>query len=386
MKLFKSKGFHQQVYRSKHNDVTAFHAKYFDISAKEYVPFMLFKLSSILLGRFYYRVIKYFFDNGPSKDLTPTTLYQFINSTGLSRYVRESRVDLKFFENLAMKTGQIELDHINNTAHPKKEIDETDEQAMDRVQRACFLAVPIHYHSFVHFHAPTAMAIYADTIDRGKLRTLLKRHTRYTLIYNNGGITASSSDFFCKTLMPDYSNKRASDSIVSRVQQYWDIKQVTNPELPPARSLANENNFTMNWLPSLDSSFSFDKKIMSFYPHIQCYVDSQNLDLDELIKFNHWLSDNIYPIPQKLINTTIPLIYLIWSNSVVHSLEHAEYYKWKAYARYGAKTTNDSWYRYFMNIYAKPYGSFFRNEKLSKYIPAIKALEGAEDCYTSIQF
>ena len=92
------------------------------------------------------------------------------------------------------------------------------------------------------------------------------------------------------------------------------------------------------------------------------------------------------PIPDEIKNTEIPLSYLVWSNSVVHSLEHAEYYKWIDHARYGSKSENDSWYRFFMNTYTKPYGSIFRNEKLSKYIPSIKDLDGADSCYVSIQF
>lgn len=386
MKLFKSTGSYQQAYNSKYNDVTAYHSSFKDICLIDYASALVFKMPLLVKDRICYRLIRRFFDKGMSRDLSKSTMYEMIVSTGLSRYVRNNILDLKYFENIGMNTAIIELDHQQKMAIPLPQPGETSNQTMDRAQRACFLAVPIHYHSFVHFHAPTAMAIYSNMISNGKLKTLLKRHTRYTLVYNNGGISASSSDFFCNTLLPDYSNKRASDSILSRVQQYWNITKHLTPSLPPAREIANSDNFTMNWQPDLSDGLAFERKIMSFYPYIRSYVQSHNLTADELLNFSRWFSENIYPIPESIQATEIPLTYLIWSNSVVHSLEHAEYYKWKAYARYGPKTDNDAWYRYFMNVYAKPYGALFRNEKLHKHIPEIKDLDGADDSYVSIQF
>lgn len=386
MKLFKSEGSYQQTFLSKHNDVTAYHSSPRDISIRDYASTLFFKAPLMILNRIYYVIKRRFFDSKPSEDLTPVTLYSLIVTTGLARYVRDNRLDLRYFENIGMPTAIIDLDHHSKTATPESFNKETPTDTMDRAQRACFLAVPLHYHSFVHFHAPTAMAVYSNTIESGKFRKFLRLHTRYTLVYNNAGISASSSDLFCDTMLPDYSNRRASDSILARIQQYWNITKQTNPSLPPAREIANPDNFIMDWIPSLDTSLPFCRKLMSFYPHIRSYVESQNFSLEELTKFSSWFNDNIYPIPDDIKNTEIPLSYLVWSNSVVHSLEHAEYYQWKEHARYGSKTDNDSWYRFFMSTYTKPYGSIFRNEKLSKYIPSIKDLDGADSCYVSIQF
>ena len=386
MKIFKSEGSYQQAFLSKHNDVTAYHSSPRDISVKDYLSAAFFKIPLMIFNRIYYGVERRFFDNKPSEDLTPAALYSLIVTTGLARYVRDDVLDLKYFENIGMPTATIDLDHDLGVATPQSFDKESPNEAMDRAQRACFLAVPLHYHSFVHFHVPTAMAIYSNRIKQGKFRKFLKLHTRYTLVYNNGGINASSSDLFCDTMLPDYSNRRASDSILARVQQYWNIVKQTNLSLPPAKEIANPDNFTMDWMPSLNSDLPFCRKIMSFYPHIRSYVESQNFSEEELNDFSSWFSDNVYPIPDDMKNTVIPLSYLVWSNSVVHSLEHAEYYKWKENARYGPKTENDAWYRYFMNTYTQPYGSMFRNEKLSKYIPSIKNLDGWDCCYVSIQF
>lgn len=385
MGLFKSEGRYQQAYDSKNNDVTAFHTGPKDISIQDMTSTVLSKFPLLVGSRGYYRV-KRLFDKKPSQDLTPETLYSLIETTGLSRYVRGDLLDLKYFGNIGMATARVNLDHEKKIATPEPLENETPEETMDRAQRACFLAVPIHYHSFVHFHGPTAMAIYAEQTKNKKFKKLLKRHTRYTLVYNNGGIEASSSDFFCDKLLPDYSNKRASDSILGRVQQYWNITKSVDSDLPPARDISNPENFDMDWEPKLKSELAFEKKIMSFYPLVRSYVDAQNISKEDLADFAKWFSENIYPIPEELHKTTIPLTYLVWSNSVVHSLEHAEYYKWKDHARYGPKTDDDSWYRYFMNTFTRPYGSLFRNEKLSKYIPEIKELDGHENCYISIQF
>ena len=386
MKIFKSEGSYQQAFESKHNDVTAYHSNTRDISIQDYASMVFFKVPSIIFRRAIYGIKRRFFDKKPSEDLAPATLYSLIAATGLARYVRENTLNLQYFENIGMSTATIDLDHALKIATPQPIDEETLTETMDRAQRACFLAIPLHYHSFVHFHSPTAMAVYSNDIKPGKFRSFLKRHTRYTLVYNNGGIDASSSDLFCDTMIPDYSNRRASDSIFSRVQQYWNITKQTNPSLPPAKTIANPDNFTMNWIPSLDNDLPFCQKIMSFYPHVRSYVESQNFSSKELNDFSNWLSDNIYPISDEIKNTMIPLSYLVWSNSVAHSLEHAEFYKWIAYARFGPKTKNDAWYRYFMSTYTQPYGSIFRNEKLSNFIPSIKNLDGADSCYVSIQF
>ncbi|WP_394132995.1 hypothetical protein [Shewanella maritima] len=385
MKLLKSSGKYQQAFDSKHNDVTAFHSSPSDISLFDYAQALWFKVPALVLGRSYYRIVRHF-DKGPSKDLDPSSLYQLIVTTGLARYVRHDLLDLKYFANIGMQTAQILLDHQKAIAMPDKRENEDSMQAMDRAQRACFLAVPIHYHSFVHFHAPTAMAVYAANLSASKFKTFLRRHSRYTLIYNNGGIDLASSNYMCQTLLPDYSNHRASDSILARVQQFWNITEQTNPQMPLARTIANPDNFVMDWSVQNDASLPFEQKIHQYYPYIHDYVARQSFTTEELTAFSRWFSAHIYPIPEQLQGTIVPLTYLVWSNSVVHSLEHAEYYKWKAYARYGDKQADDSWYRYFMNAFTKPYGSYFRDERLVKYLPEIAHLDGADDCYVSIQF
>ncbi|QOL25692.1 hypothetical protein LP316_15600 [Thalassotalea sp. LPB0316] len=386
MKLKNSVAAYQQAYQSTHNDVTAFHATPRDVSLYDYIQALVMKFPRLVIGRAYYRFVRRFLDNKPSKDLTPETLYLLITSTGLSRYVRGNVLDLKYFANIGMQTAEIDLDTTRQVAIPRSRLGESEVETMDRAQRACFLAVPIHYHSFVHFHAPTALAIYATKVKDKKFKRFIQRHSRYTLVYNNGGIAASSSEFFCKTLLPDYANMRASDSILARVQQYWNITEQTEPNKPLASEIANPDNFAMAWQPKLTSNFCFDKKIHSFYPYIRSYVANQGFSKAQLLAFSTWFNEAIYPIPEAIRDTELPLTYLIWSNSVVHSLEHAEYYKWIDYARFGPKTHNDAWYRYFVNAYAKPYGSMFRSEKLSNFIPEIKHLAGADKCYVSIQF
>jgi len=386
MEFKKSVASYQQAYESNHNDVTAFHATPKDVSVVDYAKALVMKMPRLVIGRGYYHIIRRFFDNKPSQDLTPQTLYLLITTTGLARYVRSNVLDLKYFENIGMRTAEIDIDPESKTAIPRPRAGESEFDTMDRAQRACFLAVPIHYHSFVHFHAPTALAVYANQINDRQLKRFLNRHSRYTLVYNNGGIQASSSTFFCHTLLPDYANMRASDSILARVQQYWDIDEQTLPAKPMAKDIANPDNFGMEWVPTLRSDFAFEQKIHSFYPFIREYVDRQGFTQAQLQAFSTWFNDTIYPIPPDIRATTIPLAYLVWSNSVVHSLEHAEYYKWIEYARFGPKTENDAWYRYFVNAYAKPYGSMFRSEKLTSFIPEIKHLDGADKCYVSIQF
>ena len=385
MKFLKSVASYQQAYDSKHYDVSAYHSRSKDVSLKDYAEALIMKAPRLVAGRFYYH-IKRLFDAKPSKDLTPETLYLLVVSTGLARYVRADTLDLKYFKNLGMRTAIIDLNHDDRTAVPRPEANETSHDTMDRAQRACFLAVPIHYHSFVHFHAPTALAIYATENINKKLRKFIQRHCRYTLIYNNGGIDASSSDFFNQTLLPDYQSSRASDSIFARVQQYWNVREQTRPGFPLAREISNPENFEMDWQPEPNSGLEFEKKILSFYPYVRAYVEAQQFSAGDLGELSDWLSQHVYPVPDEIATTIIPLTYLIWSNSVVHSLEHADYYKWIDYARFGPKTTNAAWYRYFMNAFARPYGSVMRSEKLATFIPEIRELEGAEDCYVSIQF
>ncbi|QBF84290.1 hypothetical protein EXU30_17630 [Shewanella maritima] len=385
MKLFKSTAKYQQAFTSKHNDVTAFHAAPIDISLMDYAEMFWFKLPALVFGRTYYRLQRHF-DKGPSKDLDADSLYQLIATTGLARYVRGDELDLAYFANINMPSALIKLDHKSHRAMPVAADNESEAQTMDRAQRACFLAVPIHYHSFVHFHAPTAMAVYAATLPKSHFKHFLQRHSRYTLVYNNGGIDLASSSYMCQTLLPDYTNHRASDSILARVQQYWNITKQTKPELPLAREIANPENFVMDWHVEAKGGLPFEQKIRRFYGPIRDYVLKQNFSEQELQAFSDWFSEHIYPIPEELRATAVPLTYLVWSNSVVHSLEHAEYYKWKAYARYGSQSHDESWYRYFMNAFTKPYGSYFRDEKLQRYVPEIKGIEGAGDCYVSIQF
>ncbi|MFT7519114.1 MAG: hypothetical protein ACI9MC_001254 [Kiritimatiellia bacterium] len=378
-------------------DNTIYHVDQMDIGRRNVWEYVKYKVPVAFIRQVQYAT-RYLFDRQDIELADATTMFQLIDENVFSRYV-ETRdgatyLDLRFLTKLDMAPAFIYLDMDSKRAYPvsaemlartgqevlPERTESPSEHDFESCQMALFLAGPSHFHSFVHFHGPTALAVFAETeCPDGELKDVLQLISRYVTIYNFGGIDLATE--FVRSLAPAHTGW--NDAVIARTQGYWRIQKRNPDKEERCEILGGEGYFRHQWVPAEREDFEFSALMQRYYEVISTKIRSLQFNPEHLNLFREFVHESIHPV-DSTVETLDVLTFFVWNNSACHSLDHRRFWTFRHMALLGPRKFSAR-YRYFMNSYTQPYGSL-RDEKLSQLVPEIQGLKDAVHCYVSIQF
>jgi hypothetical protein len=333
--------------------------------------------------------------------LNPTSLYNFITATSLSFSCAPDglTLDLTLFNRVPESPDRknpilpgyiFKLDHANRKAYTF--LDEKGEKpiAPDVPEVAVVLssALLAYTHSFIHFHLPTSMALFADRLmhdpvkKTSKLAILLDRHTRFTLVFNYAGHNLFFPVQKQDTIFPHCFNITNHDFAflnIARTQHYYNLigKDQGGRFVPPSCQYKDKFDF--------DDRFVFHRHVKMYYDYVDTYVREFGVEPELLAEFVDFLKEFVPSIEIKEPMTM--LVTLIWQVSVFHSLDHLAIYQQREHMAFG--NPKDAWNvavsRYTLDTYVDPFASPGKGEALHSHVD-ITGLPNWDRIVSSISF
>ena len=337
--------------------------------------------------------------NQVAKRFTEDSLYNFITTTSLAFSCSPdgSTLDLTVFnrvpEDPTRKRPKVPgfIFRLDHDAHKAYVFDENHEMvAPDHVDVCVCLSTSLlaFTHSFVHFHLPSTVALFADQLMHhpkkkdSRLAILLERHTRFNLFYNYAGHNLFTPIQSQDWTFPHCFRITQSDFNflnISRTQHYYYLTE------------SNQSGHNVDNMPQykdkpyFDSRFMFHKEVEAYYDVIDNYVRSFGIEKDLLDDMVTFIQECVPSI--QIEDPLTMLTTMVWQVSVLHSSDHFHIWEQHEYMAFG--DPNDPWNcavsKYVLDTYAHPFMSPGQDEELSNHVD-IMGLPNWEIMCSSISF
>lgn len=317
-----------------------------------------------------------------AKPLNETSLYNFITSTTLSFSCAPdgNSLDLSLFNRVPRDLSRkhdilpaytFKLDHDNRKAYVFDVKDKPVPPNEPNVAVVLSSALLAFTHSFVHFHLPTSMALFADKLmgDPGKkksrLATLLDRHSRFTLVFNYAGhnmffpVQNQNWSFpYCFRI----TQKDFAFLNIARTQHYYKL----TAENQTGHFISNMSQYKDKI--EFDDRFVFHRMVKTYYDYIDSYVRDFGIEANLLEEFMDYVKKLVPTI--KVEDPMTMLVTLIWQVSILHSMDHYMIYQQREYMAFGDPT--DPWNvavsNFVLDTYVKPFLIPGQKEELANHV------------------
>jgi len=327
-----------------------------------------------------------------------SSLYNYIATTSLSFSCAPDgqTLDLTIFnrvpespdrKNPVLPGYTFKLDHTNRKAYVFEGEDSVP-PSTPNVTTVVSTALLAYTHSFIHFHLPTSMALFADKLmhdpvkQGSRLAKLLDTHTRFTLVFNFAGhnmffpVQKQDSSFpHCFSITQhDFAFLN-----IARTQHYYYLtgENQGGSFVTPSCQYKDMYDF--------DDRFVFHRVVKMYYPYIDKFVREYGVESDLLEEFVAFLKVAVPSIEIK--DPMTMLVTLIWQVSVFHSLDHFAIFQQREYMAFG--NPKDPWNvaasRYTLETYVDPFASPNKGEYLHHHLDIV-GLPNWDRIVSSISF
>ena len=320
--------------------------------------------------------------NKVDKKFTEDSLYNFITTTSLAFSCSSdgSTLDLTIFnrvpEDPTRKRPKVPgfIFRLDHDAHKAYVFDENHELVAPDNADVCIClstSVLAFTHSFVHFHLPSTVALFADQLMHdpkkkdSRLAMLLERHTRFNLFFNYAGHNLFTPIKSQDWTFPHCFRITQNDFNflnVSRTQHYYYLTHSNQS----GHNVDNMPKQTELWLSLHVSQGSGG--LLRCHRQLRTIIGVEEYLLADMVAFIRECVPSI-----QIEDPLTMLVTMIWQVSVMHSSDHFHIWVQHEYMAFG--DPNDPWNcavsKYVLDTYARPFMSPGQKEELSNHVDII---------------